>query len=67
MSTSTDSTGNRGDQRKDLEESLDKATAGQPETFRDEATDDKVVEIGPDKTRSPIKGIDAPERPQGGR
>src|SRR2546423_1960634 len=38
----------------DLEESLETSTAKQPETFRDDANEDKVVKIGPDKTRSPI-------------
>jgi hypothetical protein len=47
----------------DLEESFEEATARQPETFRDEANEDKLVEIGADKTRTPIRGFDAPERP----
>ena len=51
----------------DLEESMKRSTEQQPETFRDESTDDKKVEIGPDPTRAPIRGIDAPERPGGGR
>jgi hypothetical protein len=46
-----------------LESSLEKSTARQPETFRDEAQQDKIVEIGADKTRAPIHGLDAPERP----
>jgi hypothetical protein len=50
------------DQRDKLEESMEKSTAKQPETFRDDANQDKVVEIGPDKTKAPIHGIDAPER-----
>lgn len=50
-------------QREALEESFEKATARQPETFRDEANEDKTVEIPPDKTKTPIRGIDAPERP----
>lgn len=51
------------DPREQLEESMEDATAEQPETFRDEANEDKVVEIPPDKTRDPIHGIDPPEGP----
>jgi len=47
----------------DLEESFEKSTAKQPETFRGDANEDKVVEIGPNKTQAPIRGLDAPERP----
>ena len=54
-------------QRDALESSLKKSTEQQPETFRDESTEDKKVEIGPDPTRAPIRGIDAPERSDGGR
>jgi len=50
-------------QRKKLEDSFEKSTAKQPETFRDEANEDKTVEIPPDKTKAPIRGIDAPPRP----
>jgi hypothetical protein len=49
------------DQREDLEKSFERSTEQQPETYRGEATDDKVVEIGRDKTKAPIRGIDAPE------
>ena len=52
-----------GDQRKALEKSEKKATEQQPGTFKDEATADKLVEVGPDMADAPIKGIDAPERP----
>jgi hypothetical protein len=55
------------DQRKALEKSEKKATEQQPESFKDEATKDKVVEVGPDMADSPIKGIDAPEKPGSGR
>jgi hypothetical protein len=48
---------------KELDQSLEKSTAKQPETFRDEANEEKVVEIPPDKTKDPIRGIDAPEEP----
>jgi hypothetical protein len=51
------------DQRDRLEESFEKATEQEPSNFRDEATEDKVVEIPADKTNDPIRGIDAPERP----
>ena len=53
----------RADRTGNLEESLEKSTAKQPETFRDDANEDKVVEIGSDKTEAPIRGFDAPERP----
>jgi hypothetical protein len=68
MSTSTEKPGAQDDeQRKALEESEKKATEQQPENFKDKATDEKVVEIGPDMSNAPIKGIDAPERPGSGR
>lgn len=51
------------DQREKLEDSFEKATAKRPETFRDQANEDKTVEIPADKTKAPIRGIDAPERP----
>jgi hypothetical protein len=49
-------------QREALEESEKKAAEKQPENFKDEATEDKLVEIGPDLTDAPIKGIDPPEK-----
>ncbi|HEX6707448.1 MAG TPA: hypothetical protein VF169_22005 [Albitalea sp.] len=55
------------DQRKALEESEKKATEQEPENFKDKATGEKHVEVGPDMTDAPIKGIDAPERPGSGR
>ena len=65
MNTATDPTTppERKDQREKLEESFEKSTATQPETFRDEANEDKTVEIPADKTKTPIRGVDAPERP----
>jgi len=51
------------DQREALEQSEKKATEHQPDNFKDKATYEKVVEIGPDMTDAPIHGIDAPERP----
>ena len=65
MNTKSDPAGMPGgmQQRDKLEKSVEKSTAEQPETFRDEANEQKVVEIGADKTKGPIQGIDAPERP----
>jgi hypothetical protein len=68
MSTNTEKpSAEDDDQRKALEQSEKKATEQEPENFKDKATDEKVVEIGPDMTNAPIKGIDAPERPGSGR
>ncbi|MBA3478404.1 MAG: hypothetical protein H0T52_08415 [Lautropia sp.] len=55
------------DQRKALEESEKDAKRKQPENYQEAATDDKIVEIGPDLEKDPIKGIDAPERGKGSR
>jgi len=52
----------RKGQREKLKDSFEKATAKRPETFRDEANEDKTVEIPADKTKRPIRGIDAPEQ-----
>ncbi|MEO7853099.1 MAG: hypothetical protein ABIR94_12725 [Rubrivivax sp.] len=52
----------RTDQREALERSEKEAARTEPKNFRDEATDDKVVEIGPDKQDNPIKGIDPDEK-----
>jgi hypothetical protein len=49
------------DQRKVLEESEKNANRKQPENYQETATEDKVVEIGPDLQKDPIKGLDAPE------
>jgi hypothetical protein len=49
------------DQRKALEESEKNAKRKQPENYQEAATDEKIVEIGPDLEDDPIKGIDAPE------
>lgn len=51
-------------QREALKRSEKAATREQPENFRDEANADKVVDIGDDRTRNPIEGID-PEEGQG--
>lgn len=68
MNTTPKNPGSKNeDQRKDLEKSEKKATREEPENYKDEPTDKKIVEIGPDVTDDPIKGIDAPERTGGGR
>jgi hypothetical protein len=45
-------------QRAALEKSEKKAAERHPENFKDQATDEKIVEIGPDLTEAPINGID---------
>ena len=45
-------------QRAALEKSEKRAAERHPENFKDEATDEKIVEIGTDLTEAPIKGID---------
>ena len=50
-----------GDQRKALEESEKNAKRKQPENYQEQATDDKIVEIGPDLQEDPIKGLDPAE------
>jgi len=45
-------------QRAALEKSEKKAARKHPENFKNQATDEKIVEIGPDLTEAPIKGID---------
>ena len=49
------------DQRKALEESEKNASREHPQTFKDESTDEKIVEIGSDLKKDPIKGIDPEE------
>ena len=49
-------------QRDALQRSEKLATQDEPESFRDVANAEKVVEIGPDVTDRPIKGIDPAER-----
>ena len=41
---------------------LGDADLHQPENYKDKETADKLVEIGPDVTQSPIKGIDPSEQ-----
>lgn len=55
------------DQRKALQESERTATRKHPQTFKDESTGDKMVEIGPDLQEDPIKGIDPAEPEKSGR
>lgn len=50
------------DQREAIEESERKASERQPGSFKDEAIEEKVVEVGGDVTDEPIKGLD----PKGG-
>lgn len=53
-----------GGQREALEKSEKKAAEHHPDNFKDEETEEKLVEIGPDMTDAPIKGIDPDEKPQ---
>lgn len=55
------------DQRKDLEKSEKNANRKQPENYQEAATDDKIVEIGPDLEDDPIRGIDTPQDKKRGR
>lgn len=48
-------------QRDALERSEKAATREHPETYRDEANADKLVDIPVDRTDNPIEGIDPPE------
>jgi hypothetical protein len=50
------------EQREALKRSEKSATTTEPQNFRDQANADKTVEIGPDKTDSPIQGIDPEDR-----
>ena len=53
-------------QRKALQRSEKKAAEPQPENYKEKETDEKRVEIGPDLTADPIKGIDLEEKKRGG-
>ncbi len=67
MNDSTTTPAASGEQQRDaLEQSEKKATEQQPDSFKDKATAEKVVEIGPDITAEPIKGID-PAQQRGSR
>jgi hypothetical protein len=61
METTPKKPGQEQDQRKALEESEKNANRKQPENYQESAAEDKVVEIGPDLEKDPIKGLDAPE------
>ena len=52
---------NDGD-REALERSEKHAAEKQPENFKDKATEEKLVEIGPDLTDRPIQGIDPEDK-----
>ena len=68
MTTPNAQTTHRNDgQREALVESEKNADLHQPENYKDEETADKLVEIGPDVTQSPIKGIDPSEHAKTGR
>jgi hypothetical protein len=57
-----DTTPPNGDprQREALEKSERDAARPHPENYKDESTDNKVVEIGPDMSDAPIEGLDPP-------
>jgi hypothetical protein len=44
--------------RESVKDTMEKGTEKQPGEFRDEANEDKVVAIGKDVKKDPIKGID---------
>jgi hypothetical protein len=55
-------TGGASDNQRDaLEDSEKEAASDQPGSFKDKATAEKIVEVGPDMTESPIRGLD-PDR-----
>ena len=56
--TPTASTAPHDRQREALERSEKKAAEPQPENYKDKETEEKLVEIGPDVTADPIKGLD---------
>ena len=64
MNESTERETGQG-QREALKESARKAARQQPQNYKDKATDEKQVEIGPDVTDAPIKGIDPAESGSG--
>jgi len=57
-SDSPESHTNTTDQREALERSEKKAAETQPGSYKEKETEEKRVEIGPDLTDNPIKGID---------
>ncbi|MDM0078068.1 hypothetical protein QTH90_26915 [Variovorax sp. J2P1-59] len=46
------------DERASVKSNMEKATEKEPSEFRDEANEEKRVEIGKDLTKHPIRGID---------
>ncbi len=66
MTKSTSQPGVQEDSHRDdaLEQSAKEALKRHPDGFKDEATAEKVVEVGPELTADPIKGID-PAPPSG--
>jgi hypothetical protein len=63
--SANDSAGDRA-QRDALKQSEKAAAEQQPGSFKEDETESKKVEIGPDMTDQPIKGID-PESDRGSR
>ena len=58
MSTKETKEQSKTTDRESVKDTMEKATEEQPGEFRDEANEDKVVEIGKDVKNDPIKGID---------
>ena len=65
IATSTPSTVQDDGQREALERSEKKAAEPQPENYKEKETEEKLVEIGPDVTDDPIKGIDPEQKSPG--
>jgi hypothetical protein len=59
VSNTSDATSD--DQREALEQSEKNAAEKQPGSYKEKATEEKLVEIGPDRSDNPIKGIDPAE------
>lgn len=47
-----------GSQREAVKRTMEQATENEPASFRDEANETKLVEVGKDLTDQPIQGID---------
>jgi hypothetical protein len=58
MSTKETKEQSKTTDRESVKDTMEKATEKQPGEFRDQANEDKVVEIGKDVKKGPIKGID---------
>ena len=65
MTTQPEKPGADEEQRKQVDQTFERATEQQPQEYRNKASEKKQVEIGGDKTADPIKGLDAPESPSG--